>query len=161
LRLFPTDPEFLFQKACLHEALASPPVQSVIRTATIPPGVDIGVRSERSELETAERLLRQALTQDPTFAEARLRLHRVLARLRRGGALARSGRHAAAAAELRQLSDDDLAPLENRYFWALFLGAEEEALGRRDEARAAYAHAAELFPKAQSPQIALSHLARD
>ena len=152
LRLFPTDPDFLFQTACLHESLASPPVQSVVRTATLPPGVDIGVRSERSELETAERLLRQALTQDPTFAEARLRLGRVLARL---------GRHADAAAELRQLSDDDFDQPENRYFAALFLGAEEEALGRRSEARTAYAHAGDLFPQAQSPQLALSHLARD
>jgi tetratricopeptide (TPR) repeat protein len=152
LRLFPTDPEFLFQAGCLHESLASPPVQSVIRTAVIPPGVDIGVRSERAELETAERLLRQALAQDSTFVEARLRLGRVLARL---------GRHADAAAELRQLSDDDFDQPENRYFAALFLGAEEEAVGRRAEARAAYLHAAEIFPQAQSPHIALSHLARD
>ncbi len=152
LKLFPTDPEFLFQTGCLHEALASPPVQEVVRTASIPAGVDIGVRSERTELDTAERLLRQSLTQDPTFTEARLRLGRVLGRL---------GRHADAAAELRQLSDDDFDQPENRYFAALFLGAEEEAVGRRVEARAAYAHAAEIFPKAQSPQIALSHLARD
>src|SRR5262249_8078863 len=56
---------------------------------------------------------------------------------------------------------DDLDTPENRYYAALFLGAEEESLGRRDDARAAYARASELFPFAQSAQIALSHLARE
>ena len=41
-----------------------------------------------------------------------------------------------------------------------FSAAEEEALGNRDAARAAYEQAAELFPKAQSPLLALSQLAR-
>ena len=46
------------------------------------------------------------------------------------------------------------------YYAELFLGAEEEALGNRDAARVAYEQAAELYPTAQSPLLALSQLAR-
>ena len=46
------------------------------------------------------------------------------------------------------------------YYAELFLGAEEEALGNRDAARVAYEQAAEHFPHAQSPPLALSQLAR-
>ncbi len=46
------------------------------------------------------------------------------------------------------------------YLAELFLGREEEALGRRDEARRHYERAAELYPNAQSPRLALSRLAR-
>src|SRR5439155_20188936 len=86
----------------------------------------------------------------PNMGEAHLRLGRVLGQ---------QGHHADAAAELRQalaLVDDD----ELRYYGQLFLGAEEEALGRFDAARAAFDTAAALFPSAQSPLIGLSELAR-
>ena len=152
LRLFPTDRDILFRAGCLHESLASPPVQVALRTAVVPTGFDVGVKSDRTELEAAEKLYREALAQDPAFAEARLRLGRVLDRL---------GRHADAAAELRQLSDEDLEEPENQYYAALFLGAAEEALGRRDAAREAYQRASDIFPLAQSARIALSHLARE
>src|SRR5262249_43645342 len=55
LRLFPTDPDVQFQAGCLHESLASPRVQAVMRTASLPTGVSMNVRSERAELETAEQ----------------------------------------------------------------------------------------------------------
>jgi hypothetical protein len=42
----------------------------------------------------------------------------------------------------------------------LFLGREEEALGRSAEARRHYEQAAELYPSAQWPKLALSRLAR-
>jgi hypothetical protein len=41
----------------------------------------------------------------------------------------------------------------------LFLGAEEEALGRLAQARAAYTEAAALYPRAQAPRLGLSQLA--
>jgi len=63
-----------------------------------------------------------------------------------------------AAGELRQV----VAPAGEpglQYFTAMFLGAAEEALGRFDDARDAYARAAIVFPAAQSPYLALSALA--
>ena len=47
------------------------------------------------------------------------------------------------------------------YYAALFTGREEQATGRQVEACAAYSRASALFPLAQSPLLALSHLARD
>ena len=49
-------------------------------------------------------------------------------------------RHADAASELRAASES-LADAEQRYYSDLFLGAEEEALGRFEAARAAYERA--------------------
>src|SRR5207247_9478776 len=83
----------------------------------------------------------------------------VEARLRHGRVLGGLGRHADAAAELRQAiasADDSLL----RYYADLFLGAAEEELGHRDAARLAYEQAAALYPDAQSPLVALSRLAR-
>jgi hypothetical protein len=42
----------------------------------------------------------------------------------------------------------------------LFLGVEEQALGRADQARESFERAAALYPRAQSPYLALSQLAR-
>jgi tetratricopeptide (TPR) repeat protein len=49
---------------------------------------------------------------------------------------------------------------ELQYYANLYLGREEQALGRRDAARAAFERAASLYPRAQSPYLALSQLAR-
>ena len=46
------------------------------------------------------------------------------------------------------------------YYANLFLGAQEEALGRLTEAREAYRRAASFYPDAPTPRIALSHLMR-
>jgi len=151
LRLFPTDAEVVFQAGCLHESLASSRVQEVLRSATIPRGMAPSFKSEKAELETAERFFRGALELDPSRQEIRVRLGRVLGLL---------DRHEQAAAELRQVTDD-VDQMALRYYTALFLGREEEMLGRRDAAREAYERAAAMFPLAQSPLIALSHLARD
>lgn len=151
LRLFPDDAEIQFQTGALHESLASGRVQEVLRGATIPTGVSLAIKSEHSELENAERHFRRALELEPTHQEARLRLGRVLGLL---------DRHEQAAIELRQVTDD-VDHVVLRYYTALFLGHEEEALGHRDAAQTAYERAGNLFPLAQSPQIALSHLARE
>ncbi len=47
----------------------------------------------------------------------------------------------------------------NGYYAALFLGREEEALGRLDAAQASYERAASFYPGAQSAHLALSQLA--
>jgi tetratricopeptide (TPR) repeat protein len=86
----------------------------------------------------------------PEWPETRVRLGRVLGLL---------GRHKEAAATLRRaLEQTDDLPLV--YWGSLFLGAEEETLGRDADARTAYERARKLRPGAQAPSLALSQLAR-
>jgi len=150
LQIFPRDPDILFLDGCLHEVGSMPLLQNAARSAVLPPGMVMSIESDRAELRKAESSLRRALEAKPDFAEARLRLGRVLARL---------GRHEDAARELRQalpaLGDDRL-----RYYGQLFLGGEARALGDAAAARDAFGRAAALFPTAQSPRLALSELAR-
>jgi tetratricopeptide (TPR) repeat protein len=77
--------------------------------------------------------------------------------VRLGRVLTLQARYADALIELRQL--DAAAPQILRYYAALFTGDAAEALGRRDDARAAYGQAATLYPQAQAPRFALSQLA--
>jgi tetratricopeptide (TPR) repeat protein len=148
--IFPTDPDILFLSGCQRETYAGPHIQSAVRSAFLPSGVSIDVGSERTELRQAESLFRSALALKPEASETRLRLGHVLALL---------GRHAAAANELRQAiaSTGDTLLV---YYGKLFLGAEEQALGKYDAARDAFERAAALYPTAQSPLLALSELAR-
>jgi tetratricopeptide (TPR) repeat protein len=79
--------------------------------------------------------------------------------VRLGRVLGLLGRHNEAAATLRRaLEQTDELPLV--YWGSLFLGAEEEALGRDADARTAYERARTLRPGAQAPSLALSQLAR-
>ena len=148
--IFPTDPDILFLSGCQRETYAAPHIQSAVRSAVLPSWFLLDVGSERAELRQAESFFRRALALKPDASEAHLRLGRVLALL---------GRHADAANELRQAiaSTDDTLLV---YYGDLFLGAEEQALGRYDAARDANERAAALYPMAQSPLLALSELAR-
>ena len=148
LRLFPDDPLLLMFAGSLHEALASTRVQEFIKSAVVPAGVTLKVGSPRAELERAESLLRRAIKIDPRATEARVRLGRVLSL---------EAHYADALPELRRL--DASAPQILQYYAALFTGEAAEAMGRRDDARAAYERAAELYPRAQAPRFGLSQLA--
>jgi hypothetical protein len=148
--LFPVDPDILFLSGCQHETYAGPQIQTAARSAVLPTGVTLDVGSDRSELREAAGMFRRALEAKPDHAEARMRHGRVLALL---------GRHADAAVELRRAAGE-LEEMQLLYYAELFLGAEEATLGNRDAAGAAYARAAELSPRAQSPWLALSELAR-
>jgi len=148
--IFPDDPDILFLSGCQRESYAAPAIQAATRAVTLPAGLTAGVRSDREELRLAEDFFKRALAKQPDIGETHLRLGRVLGL---------EGRHAEAAGEIRQammiLADSQL-----RYYGELFLGAEEEALGRFDAARDAFDRAAALFPSAQSPLVALSELAK-
>ena len=148
--LFPADPVLLFLSGTLHEIYATPEIQSAVRGVVMPTGYSMAIGSARAELRQAEGFFRRAVERAPEMAEGHLRLGRVLGLL---------GHHADAIVELRQaltLLDDD----ELRYDGELFAGAEEEALGRYDEAAQLYKQASGRYPGAQSPFIALSQLAR-
>jgi tetratricopeptide (TPR) repeat protein len=147
-RLFPRSAEIRYLGGCLHEALAGPRVQSVLEELRVPRRTSLDVRSERPELNDADERFRAALESAPQHHEARLRHGRVLGRL---------GRHEEAVSELRTALPSLGEPLL-RYYAAMFLGADEEALGRLEAAREMYEQAAALFPRAQAPQLALSQL---
>jgi len=142
--LFPDAPGLLFEHGCYHESLASRGIQTAVQAS------GTGDRSASAYLKEAEGLFRRAARSKPDFVEARVHHGAVLGALRRHGEAADELRQAIAAAPEAVL----------RYYAELFLGDEEQALGRKDSAGAHYREASTLFPLAQSPWIALSALAR-
>jgi tetratricopeptide (TPR) repeat protein len=149
IAIFPNDAVIRHLKGALHDAFAHPAVQSVAGSARLPRGIRVAVRSEGAELRAAESEYRRALDLDPGLTEARLR---------RGRVLARQGKHGDAVVELRAVLGFTGEPLLE-YYARLFLGAEEETLGRLDHARQLYDEAAKIYPLAQSPRLASSQLA--
>jgi hypothetical protein len=97
----------------------------------------------------AERLFRRALKIDPSHAEARVRLARLLI-LRK--------RYQAAAAELTAALAANPAGVV-AYEACLFAGRAAQSLGKIDEAAGHYRDALALFPDAQSALVAQSQLA--
>ncbi len=149
-QLFPKDAAFPFYGGCLHETQASPAIQAAYETTAPSQGSRSAPWLSGPHWNQAARLFTEALALQPAWPEARLRLGRVLGLL---------GRHTEAAAALRRaLGETDDQPLV--YWGSLFLGAEEQALGRDAEARASFERARALRPGAQSPRLALSQLAR-
>jgi tetratricopeptide (TPR) repeat protein len=167
-QLFPGDADLLLYSGSMHESMATPLVQAAVMPARgdepptpriggmriepplQSPGFSFSIRSPHGELLLAESFLRQAVKSRPTLTEARVRLGRVLDLL---------GRHEEGAAELRRAASatDDRLLL---YYADLFLGQAELALNHPDEARASFERAASRYPRAQSPRLALSQLAR-
>ncbi len=147
-QVFPKHPMVLLDSAYLHLELSSPAIQAAVQEIRTE-GSDVAVNSRRSELQSAERFLRELLAIAPDDAEARSRLGHTLGEL---------GRHEEAAAELRRAIAAN-SNSKQLYLAELFLGRQEHALGRRAEAQRRYENAAEIFPDAQSPRLALSHLA--
>jgi tetratricopeptide (TPR) repeat protein len=145
--LFPRDAVLAFLSGCEHETYGGAPFQSAVRGAALPPGVRLAVGPQRAELSEAEGYFRRALTLNPGLDEGRVR---------RGHVLLALGRPRDAADQLRvDISSGD--PLLE-YFRAMFLGAAEEALGNLVAAGDSYGRAASLYPRAQSPYVALSAL---
>jgi tetratricopeptide (TPR) repeat protein len=150
VELFPLDARLLFYSGTIDEFLATPPMQMALGEARLHPSWASGEVSVPQILERAAGFFRRALAADPEFNEARLHLGHV------NGLL---GAHEPAAADLRRaataFTDEAL-----QYYAALFLGREEDALGHREAARASFERASALYPRAQSPLLAESELAR-
>jgi tetratricopeptide (TPR) repeat protein len=156
--VFPNETFPFLDSALLHQMYASPAIQAAVQdlreTKSVAPKsrwlVGTPVDARTRELAAAEQFLREALERAPDNAESRIRLGQTLGEL---------GRHKEAATELRAVTRARLArPLV--YLAELFLGREEQALKRPSEAERHYENAAVLYPNAQSPRLALSHLAR-
>jgi tetratricopeptide (TPR) repeat protein len=151
LQLFPQDPAILLASGCLQERLASSAIQDFVRTTTLPNGLRfLDVDAAETHLARAERAFRRSVEIEPTLVEARLRLGRVLGQI---------DRHQEAASELEQALKEATDQVV-RFYANLFLGDEELALGRVDNARSSYERAIAQFPVAQSARLALSHLER-
>jgi tetratricopeptide (TPR) repeat protein len=143
---FRADAEMLFARGYYHEAFASPSIQTVAAEG----GSDL--RGAKWHLEEAEDLYRRAVRENPQYVEARVRHGNVLALL---------GRHQDAVEELRLAAAAAAAQgTQLRYYAELFLGHAEESTGNASAARDHYRQASTLFPKAQSPLLALALLAR-
>jgi tetratricopeptide (TPR) repeat protein len=149
-QIYPADPDVLLLAGFQRETFAGAPVQNAVRSAVLPTGVTLDVGSEKTELRDAEAFFQRALVLRPDHAEGRMHHGRVLALL---------GRHADAVVELRRAAAALQDPFLG-YYAQLSLGAEEETIGNREAAHAAYEQAAAYAPRAQSPLLALSQLAR-
>ncbi len=147
---YPADADILFFTGAMNEVLGSPLVQEAIAGVSLPPGSKLDVSGARTHLREARTFLRRALENRPDHVETRVRLGRVLGVL---------GAQAEAADHLQRALSSATNPL-NQYYAALFLGGELSRLGRLDAARDAYERAAALYPRAQSPRLGLSSVAR-
>jgi hypothetical protein len=156
-QIFPDDAQLLFRGACAVETLTAPTLQAALgpdKFLQRSPGASrlVATRpSVRSLLDRAEQLFRRALAHDPTLTEARVRLARLTAA---------KGRHSEAI-DLLQRALAASPPDDVRFVALMLLGDEQIAVALRAEARAHYEEAADLFPTAQSPLLALGLLARE
>jgi tetratricopeptide (TPR) repeat protein len=149
-QVFPVDAELAAASGRLHETYAAPRVQSFIEEGGSNDVRNV-VGSERSNLRKAEASYRKAIELDSQMLEARLHLGRVMGL---------GGRHEDAIDQLRNVTTAAASDPPIQYLAWLFLGVEEQALGRKDGARESFERAAGLYPNAQSPHLALSQLAR-
>jgi tetratricopeptide (TPR) repeat protein len=149
-RIFPSDPVLLFSSGVLHERFSSSSLQAAAESVVANSRGETSLSPARTELARAERFFRETLAVQPDHLEARVR---------HGHALAALGRHQQAAETLRGAIDGGVTG-ELLYFAEMFLGSQEEALGHPAQARACFERAALLYPRAQSPRIALSQLLR-
>jgi tetratricopeptide (TPR) repeat protein len=144
LEKFPSDGTILFYSGVLHENLASPANQNQL----LPLGTKANYGSRESELKLARNYFERSIALNPDFAEARMRLGRILGLL---------GNHSQSIAELQKAAASLQGPPQ-LYYASLFLGSEFESISRKEEAREQYEKAAKLYPAAQSPLFALSRL---
>jgi tetratricopeptide (TPR) repeat protein len=145
LEKLPNDPHILFYAGALHENWALPFHQNVVMIK----GAKVTYGLKEAELKLALQYFQKVVALDPGFAEAHLRLGRVLSLL---------DQRSKAVAELQQAAASIKDP-QLLYYTSLYLGYEFEMLARRNEAREQYERAAMLYPAAQSPLLALSQLA--
>jgi tetratricopeptide (TPR) repeat protein len=152
--LLPDDARILFDRACYAEIQGLPRIQVLLSDADVltmraTRSRRFGIPPEDETNDEAERLFRRALSVDPSFVEARVRLGRLLGVRKR---------HDEAASELATAIA--AKPTGALLFYAhLFTGRSAQALGRIAGAVEHYKAATLLFPGAQSAQLGLSQAA--
>lgn len=150
LTLFPDDAELLLLAGAEHEAFAAPLFQafaaSVGRSA-----LRTGIESADTELGAASSYYRRALGARADFAEARLRLGRVLTL---------QARYPESVEHLRQALSSQLDAAQH-YLALLFLGDALEGVGDLAAALDALEQAAALAPQSRAPYLSIARLSRD
>jgi hypothetical protein len=150
--VLPDDANVLFDRGCSAETLGLPAYQVLPGDAgygNAATRIRIVVAPENRTDEEAETLFRRALDVDPRYAEARVRLARLLER---------RGLHDEAAAQIEQALAG--APGDRvAYFAHLVAGRNELARGRAPDALAQYRAALAIFPDAQSALLGASEAA--
>jgi tetratricopeptide (TPR) repeat protein len=149
----PGDARVLRESGVLQELLAGRPSLSTLpevsgstrETAAAVAGM---VSRRTSHLGVAETLLKSSLRADPSDAETRLHLGRVLML---------QDNEAQAVAMFSALRSDSADP-DVAYLAHLFAGGAHEREGRLELAAAAYREAVAMVPAAQAAYIALSHV---
>ena len=145
--VLPDDPRILFDRACLAEAFGLPLYQALADDIGFNLTVDVPTEDRADTL--AEALFRRAIAVEPRFAEAHVRLARLLER---------RALHEEAASEI----DRALAahPTEAVAYFAHIVGGRIElARGHATEARSHYRTALAIHPDAQSALLGASHAA--
>lgn len=150
-RLFPDDPDVMFDTGGMYEGFAAPRTQAALEDMVVPRRFSGRVQgATRGEsLEKAEAWYSRALAALPNYYEARMR---------RGRVRSLRGNQPEAIADLRTVAAATTEPYV-KYHALLFLGGAYEALDRIDDARAAYERASAIYVYAQSPYLALSRIA--
>ncbi len=142
----PDDPRALFDRACYAETLGLP-YNQVLREGG--PNSSVDLPSEDHTNAEAERLFRRTLAADATYAEARVRLARLLDH---------DGRHDEAAAEVERALAAAADPTV-MFYGRLVAGRTSLARNRGADALAHYTAATALFPDAQSALLGASEAA--
>lgn len=146
-RVVPDDPGVLLAEAAFQETMGSPRIQNLNRVTALPQGmVLIGMSSAGAHHRRAEQLLKRALAARPDFAEAQLRLGRVLAE---------QDQYDAALPYFAQVAARSRDP-QLTYYAHLFNGEALLALGRPQDAGASFEHALAAFPHAQAARLGLA-----
>jgi tetratricopeptide (TPR) repeat protein len=145
--IVPDDPGVLFGEACFQETLGAPAVQNFARVTVLPNGFTLlGVTTPQTHFRRAETLLTRALSAQPDFVDARLRLGRVLAT---------QGRQNDALPHFARVIAETRDPVLT-YYAHLFAGDAALALDRASDARASYERALAAHPNAQAARIGLA-----
>jgi len=149
--VLPDEPRILFDRACRAEALGLPLYQAVSGDARHAnrPGTSVEIPSEDKTDAEAETLFRHAIEVDPAYAEARVRLARLLER---------RGQHDAAVEQL-ELALAAKPDRATEYYAHLVAGRVAQARGRLSESLEHYVAASTLFPDAQSALLGASQAA--
>jgi tetratricopeptide (TPR) repeat protein len=148
-RLYADDLVLQFLSGTLEEMLATASAQAGMRSPTFG-GKSPDVELDSAGLKRADEFISKSLELYPGYLDARLHLGRV-AGLR--------GEHQRAVDLLKSVSTKATLD-EHRYYVALFLGRELDAIGDAAGARQQFERASAIFPRAQSPLLSLSELAR-
>jgi tetratricopeptide (TPR) repeat protein len=145
---FPEDAGAWFDEGCYFEYLAGDRFQQAMESGPRK-GLRIVGHDRKEALAQARRMYEAAVERDPRHPEARLRLARVKLVQRDARSAVRE-----LTAVLPDLGTDSVL----RYLAYLFLGAAQESAGDVTAAMTAYREAVNLYPRAQSPRVALARI---